>query len=81
MKHGDLDNTMIHPRDREDVHMGKAGLVCTNCHTTTQHRIRGRSISVSVDDANQIACTDCHRETPHGDERLDAHTNADACET
>jgi octaheme c-type cytochrome (tetrathionate reductase family) len=81
VKHGDLDTSLLNPPARVDVHMGKHGLVCTDCHTTTAHSMRGRSISVSVDDANRAACTDCHSTRPHGEERLDLHTAAVACQT
>ena len=44
--------------------MGRHDMICTDCHRTEDHRIAGRSITVSVDNENQIACTDCH--SPHG---------------
>jgi hypothetical protein len=43
--------------------------------------IEGRSVSVSVDNTHRVNCTDCHAERPHGDERLDGHTTAVACQT
>jgi hypothetical protein len=43
--------------------------------------ISGRSITVSVDNANRIACTDCHRQRLHADERINAHTDTVACQT
>ncbi len=81
VKHGDLDSSMTFPEEDLDVHMGEYDFQCIDCHRTTDHQISGRSISVSVDDANQIACTDCHIETPHPDDRLNAHTDAVACQT
>ncbi len=81
VKHGDLDASLTYPRERVDVHMGKHGMICTDCHRTQDHAIRGRSISVSVDDRNQVACTDCHAERPHEDARLNDHVSAVACET
>jgi octaheme c-type cytochrome (tetrathionate reductase family) len=81
VKHGDLDSSMTHPRESVDVHMGKYGLICIDCHQTKDHQIQGRSISVSVDTTNQLQCTDCHAEAAHLDERLNAHTQAVACET
>jgi len=81
VKHGDLDASLTFPRERVDVHMGRHQLRCTDCHRTESHLITGRSITVSVDKANQIACTDCHLEQPHGDERLDDHVRAVACQT
>lgn len=81
VKHGDLDDTLRNPRERVDIHMGTHGMVCIDCHRTTKHLIRGRSISVSLDNENRLYCTDCHAERPHGDERLDGHTAAVACQT
>jgi octaheme c-type cytochrome (tetrathionate reductase family) len=81
VKHGDLDTSLTNPKDVLDVHMGKYDFVCTDCHRTQDHQIAGRSISVSMDTENQIACTDCHSETPHDDERLNAHTANVACQT
>lgn len=81
VKHGDLDGTMFLPGERIDAHMGKLGFDCQECHRTERHRIPGRSMSVSVDDTNRVSCTDCHAERPHGNERLDAHTRAVACQT
>ena len=81
VKHGDLDTTLTHPKDDLDVHMGRYDFVCVDCHRTEDHVIGGRSISVSLDDENQIACTDCHLETPHQDERINAHTANVACQT
>ena len=81
VKHGDLDRTMFLPGERIDAHMGKHGFDCQECHRTEHHRIPGRSMSVSVDDANRVACTDCHSERPHRNERLDGHTRTVACQT
>ena len=81
VKHGDLDRTMLNPPERVDVHMGRHDLVCVDCHKTHDHEIDGRSMSVSVADVNRVFCTDCHSERPHGEERLDAHTDAVACPT
>lgn len=81
VKHGDLDSSMTNPSDALDVHMGALEFECVDCHRTTDHQISGRSISVSVDDANQIACTDCHNEQPHPDDRLNEHTDTVACQT
>ncbi len=81
VKHGDLDLTLSNPRARVDVHMGAHGLVCVDCHTTTDHDIKGRALSVSVDNANEVQCTDCHLEEPHLDTRLNSHVSAVACVT
>ncbi len=81
VKHGDLDGTMYFPPERIDAHMGKYNFVCQDCHRTQHHAIPGRSMSVSVDNANRVACSDCHASAPHKDDRLNAHTNTVACQT
>lgn len=80
VKHGDLDNSLDHPEAADDVHMGRLGFLCIDCHVTQQHRITGRSMSVSVDDQDGIGCQDCHQVEPHEDERLNAHLAAVSCE-
>ena len=79
--HGDLDESLYYPQDHVDVHMGRFDFQCIDCHQTEDHVIGGRSISVSVDNANQIACTDCHNERLHSDQRINAHTDTVACQT
>ncbi|MCA9907611.1 MAG: tetrathionate reductase family octaheme c-type cytochrome [Anaerolineae bacterium] len=82
VKHGDLDESLYFPSENLDVHMGRADFLCTDCHRTEDHNVAGRSISVSVDDANQIYCTDCHEPTTlHEDERITAHLDSVACQT
>ncbi len=81
VKHGDLDGSLDNPSDEDDVHMGRYGFLCIDCHRTAKHRIAGRSFSVSVEGAGGVACADCHAGTPHGDERIDAHLGALACQT
>ncbi len=81
VKHGDLDETMYFPQERVDVHMGRHGLRCADCHRTEHHAVKGRLMPPTADPATRVACTDCHAGRPHGDERLDAHTTAVACQT
>lgn len=81
VKHGDLDESLYFPPENVDVHMGRYDFLCTDCHHTTDHQIAGRSISVSVDNANQIACTDCHEPTLHDDQRINLHTDTVACQS
>jgi len=81
VKHGDLDESLYHPNDELDVHMGRYDFMCVDCHQTEDHVIGGRSISVSVDNANQIACVDCHKPKLHLDARINAHTDTLACQT
>jgi len=80
VKHGDLDESLYYPTDDIDVHMGRLDFLCVDCHQTKNHLIKGRSISVSVDDRNQIACTDCHSPKLHEDSRINAHTDTLACQ-
>ncbi len=81
VKHGDLDSSLIHPRDRVDVHMGRHDMICTDCHRTQAHVIQGRSVSVSMDNTHRVTCLDCHAQKPHADQRLNAHVAAVACQT
>ncbi|MCA9729892.1 MAG: tetrathionate reductase family octaheme c-type cytochrome, partial [Candidatus Eisenbacteria bacterium] len=80
VKHGDLDSSLENPSAHDDLHMGRDGFLCIDCHRTEHHEIRGRAFSVSVENANGIHCTDCHRQPPHADPRLNAHLSAVACE-
>lgn len=81
VKHGDLDETLYFPGDHVDVHMGRYDFQCIDCHQTDEHLVPGRSMSVSVDNANQIFCTDCHSESLHTDDRISAHLDTVACQT
>jgi len=81
VKHGDLDASLYNPPESVDVHMGKYDFVCIDCHQTTDHQIKGRSLSVSVNNENQVFCTDCHSEDLHDDERITAHVQTVACQT
>ncbi len=81
VKHGDMDETLYFPTEHTDVHMGGFDLLCTDCHQTTEHRVSGRSVTSSVNPANQIACTDCHPAAPHDDQRINDHTDTVACQT
>lgn len=81
VKHGDLDSSLDHPAAEDDVHMGKVGMLCVDCHRTEAHQIPGRAFSVSVDGANGVACNDCHTGPPHDDHRLNAHLRSVACQT
>lgn len=81
VKHGDLDESLYFPSENIDVHMGRYDFQCIDCHKTEHHQVAGRSISVSVDNANQVYCTDCHDSELHDDDRINAHTDAVACQT
>jgi len=81
VKHGDLDEHLLYPPASLDVHMGGNDFLCVDCHQTEQHQISGRSISVSIEEQNQVRCTDCHSSDLHADERINAHVQSVACQT
>lgn len=81
VKHGDIDATLDQPTPSDDIHMGRAGLICIDCHTTRNHRMRGRAFSVSIEDRMAVTCLDCHTREPHDDERINEHVSAVACQT
>jgi octaheme c-type cytochrome (tetrathionate reductase family) len=81
VKHGDMDETLLFPTARIDSHMGRHDLLCIDCHRTERHRIRGRSMAVSVESDNRVHCTDCHAAKPHADTRLNRHTGRIACQS
>ncbi|NOZ00731.1 MAG: tetrathionate reductase family octaheme c-type cytochrome [Deltaproteobacteria bacterium] len=81
VKHGDLDSTLDNPDPEDDVHMGKYGFTCVDCHGGKGHTIKGKTISVSTNDENGIGCADCHGAAPHESERLNQHADKVACQT
>ena len=81
VKHGDMDESLYFPSETIDVHMGRYDFLCTDCHQTTEHQIKGRALSVSVNDVNQVACEDCHSPDLHKDERIDRHVTHVACQS
>ncbi len=81
VKHGDIDTSLDNPDPYDDVHMGKYGFTCIDCHEGEHHTIAGKAISVSTNDEHGIACTDCHVGPPHADERLNQHVEKVACQT
>jgi octaheme c-type cytochrome (tetrathionate reductase family) len=81
VKHGDMDGSMYFPPEAVDVHMGRYDFQCTDCHRSRNHELPGRSMSVSIDDTRRVRCIDCHDGRPHGNERLDDHTAALACQS
>lgn len=82
VKHGDLDSSLAHPMDEEDVHMSRYNFLCVDCHGGGKdHNIRGRAFSVSVEDSNGVHCTDCHTKPEHRDQRINDHLATVACQT
>jgi octaheme c-type cytochrome (tetrathionate reductase family) len=83
VKHGDLDESLYFPSENIDVHMGREDFLCTDCHQTQNHNIKGRIVAdnYQVNPDEQVACTDCHSEKPHEDERINTHLESVACQT
>lgn len=83
VKHGDLDESLKFPSASLDVHMGKNNFICTDCHVTVDHQVKGRIVAdnYTVDPAEQVSCTQCHAEDLHKDERLNKHVQSVACQT
>ena len=82
VKHGDLDESLLFPDPETDVHMGRMGFHCIDCHQAEDHLPPGRLLTVSVDDKNRLFCTDCHQGREiHSDRRIDGHTDRIACQT
>jgi octaheme c-type cytochrome (tetrathionate reductase family) len=84
-KHGDLEPELASPPPELDVHMGTLDMRCQACHTTTEHRIAGMSMSAPAVEG-RVGCEKCHGPTPHGvagtlSHHLDDHVRAVACET
>lgn len=83
VKHGDLAAQLLFPSPEEDVHMGGANLLCTDCHVTKNHQIKGRLVvdNYLIHPSEQVSCTQCHDPAPHNDKRLNEHTDTVACQT
>jgi octaheme c-type cytochrome (tetrathionate reductase family) len=83
VKHGDLDESLYFPSENIDVHMGRENFLCTDCHRTQDHLIRGRLVADNfvINPKEQVSCTDCHAPQPHEDERINIHLESVACQT
>jgi octaheme c-type cytochrome (tetrathionate reductase family) len=83
VKHGDLDESLYYPDQELDVHMGEYDFICTDCHTTENHLVKGRLVvdNYQVDPTEQVSCTQCHSNAPHEDERINTHLDSVACQT
>ena len=64
VKHGDMNGVLYWPSKSCDVHMGGMDFQCQECHTTNNHRISGRSLSLPVAEGSRT-CEDCHTAEPH----------------
>lgn len=83
VKHGDLEAAQLSCSRDVDVHMATNGMnmSCVDCHTATNHQIKGKLYSVSGDDNNRATCEQCHSNTPHFSNVLNRHTSRIACQT
>jgi octaheme c-type cytochrome (tetrathionate reductase family) len=85
VKHGDLEPALAHPPPDFDVHMGRAHMLCQDCHRVSEHRIAGRSMTAPASEG-EVRCEDCHGVRPHRiagvlGPHLDDHARSVACET
>jgi octaheme c-type cytochrome (tetrathionate reductase family) len=62
-----------------DVHMGGAGLTCTDCHEAEGHRIAGSGVHLPVLERS-LSCAGCHEAPVHDDDELEAHAEHVACQ-
>ncbi len=81
VKHGDLDDSLYDPEPETDVHMGVLGFVCTDCHATEEHKIKGASHGSMAANENHFYCADCHGDEVHKSANLNKHVKSVACET
>jgi octaheme c-type cytochrome (tetrathionate reductase family) len=84
-KQGNLEPALAAPSADFDVHMGMLKMRCQECHTTTEHRVAGMSMSAPAVEG-RVRCERCHNQSPHGvtgmlSRHLDDHVRAVACET
>lgn len=79
-KRGDLEEAHRNPSRDFDVHMasvanGGAGLVCIDCHQTSNHKISGRGSDLRPRETDFVpTCSMCHTAMPHSSSRLNKHT-------
>lgn len=81
VKHGDMDDSLYDPTPEVDIHMGKLGFECVECHTTNEHKIMGASHGSMASGENHIYCSDCHKNEIHKNKLLNTHMESVACET
>lgn len=79
-KRGDMESTHFDADENLDVHFAQ-GMMCTECHTTKNHRIAGRGNDLATTDLPgvKVACENCHDAKPHESKRLNAHTSTLHC--
>jgi octaheme c-type cytochrome (tetrathionate reductase family) len=84
-KHGDLEPALAEPKTAIDMHMGTLNMRCQDCHTTSEHRIAGMSLTAPAVEG-RVRCEKCHGMTAHGvtgplSRHLDDHIRNISCET
>ncbi len=83
-KRGDISSANANPSLTSDVHMSPQGgnFACQTCHVTTDHQIPGKGIDLRISEGGGVKqCADCHSPKPHGDSKLNSHTDHVACQT
>ncbi|MBF0383552.1 MAG: tetrathionate reductase family octaheme c-type cytochrome [Magnetococcales bacterium] len=96
VKHGDLDTSLLTANPDIDVHMAKEspgqGYVCTTCHATRNHLIKGSRYIPTTKDirgkdvvgGSRATCESCHGLKPHpqsSNTKLNDHVDRIACQT
>ncbi len=85
VKHGDMDSSLSHPSPELDVHMGKLGFLCQDCHVTESHQIAGACQAIPAQEG-RVSCENCHTSKPHNgsnwlNQHLNDHSESLACQT
>ncbi len=82
VKHGDLEMALLTAGRDVDVHMGVDGtnMACVDCHSATNHKMKGRYYGISSENNQRASCTDCHTTTPHTNSKLNEHTVKVSCQ-
>lgn len=96
VKHGDLDNSLLKPGKKLDVHMAvgknELNMTCTDCHKTEGHQVPGSRYEPQARDVHGFdyplpddyptTCSSCHGLKPHKqNKKLDDHIDKVACQT
>lgn len=83
VKHGDLDDSLLNASEETDVHMGRLGFQCIDCHQTRAHFIPGKVNATYTEATHAVRfdCTECHTGSQHADAMLNKHVERVACQT
>lgn len=83
VKHGDLDDALLNASEEIDVHMGRLGFQCIDCHQARAHLIPGKvnATYTAATHAARLDCTGCHAAPQHADAVLNKHVARVACQT